>query len=391
MSTGDAAGGREAPGSDGIRLTDRERLDWLRLIRSDNIGPATFRDLLDHFGSAENAIEAIPELAKRGGRAIRVRPIEDAEQEIATLEDAGGRFIALGEPDYPSWLRHIDGAPPIVAIRGDAAILSRPTIAIVGSRNASLVGVKFAKQIARELGHHGYAIASGLARGIDAAAHQASLETGTVAVLAGGLDRIYPPENLELAETILAKGGAHLSEMPLGWQPRARDFPRRNRIVSGLAVGVVVIEAATRSGSLITARLASEQGRLVFAVPGSPLDPRAAGTNRLIRDGARIVTNVEDILTEIDPMLERRTVFETPFEENPPAGMQDSEEAGDADRQRLVEALGPAPVELDDIVRFTGTTPAIVHLLLLELDLAGRIARHPGSRVSLIDPSHGSD
>jgi DNA processing protein len=365
------------------QLTDAQRLAWLRLIRSDRIGPATFRELLDHFGSAAAAIEAAPELARRGGRPIRICSLDSAEREIATLDRLDARLVALGESDYPAWLSHIDGAPPLIAVRGDAAIFPRPTVAIVGSRNASITGVKIAKGIAAELGHHGYTVASGLARGIDTAAHEASLATGTIAVLAGGLDRIYPPGNVGLAQAILDTGGIQLTEMPLGWEPRARDFPRRNRLVSGLALAVVVVEAAARSGSLITARLAGEQGRLVFAVPGSPLDPRSAGANRLIRDGAHIVTDVEDILAEIAPMLGRPAETATPIEETAPAPAT-SPASADGDRQRLVAALGSSPVELDDIVRFTGLAPAAVHYLLLELDLAGRIARHPGGRVSLV-------
>lgn len=373
------------PSRRGVRqLSDEQRLAWLRLIRSDKIGPATFRDLVRHFGSAADAIAAAPDLAARGGRKLRVCPPEDAEREIAALEQLGARLIALGEAAYPAWLAHIDGAPPLVAIRGDTAIVSRPIVSIVGSRNASISGVKFAKQIARDLGERGFVIASGLARGIDTAAHQASLENGTIAVLAGGFDRIYPPENIPLAEKIIEHDGAWISEMPLGWEPRARDFPRRNRIVSGLAVGVVVVEAAVRSGSLITARLAGEQGRLVFAVPGSPLDPRSIGANRLIRDGARIVTDVEDIVSEIDPMLGRKVETVTMIEETAPSEEPRPVETADAERRRIVEALGPAPVELDEIVRFTGLSPSTVHYVLLELDLAGRIARHPGGRVSMV-------
>jgi DNA processing protein len=269
-------------------------------------------------------------------------------------------------------------------VRGDTAIFTRPTVAIVGSRNASIAGVKFAKQIARDLGERGYLIASGLARGIDAAAHEASISTGTVAVLAGGLDRIYPPDNTDLAEMIVTRGGAHVSEMPIGWEPRARDFPRRNRIVSGVALGVIVVEAAARSGSLITARFAAEQGRIVFAVPGSPLDPRATGANRLIRDGARIITSVDDIVTEIEPMVGRDIEIPPYIEASEPDDGSHPADAGDNDRTRIVDALGPAPVEMDEIIRFTGLKPAIVHLVLLELDLAGRIARHPGGRISLI-------
>ena len=365
---------------DGTMLSAGEKTAWLRLIRSDGIGPVTFRELLDHFGSAEAALDAVPDLAARGGRRLRIPPADLAEQEIDALDAIGAWLIAIGEPDYPAWLAHIDSAPPLIALRGDPAVLRRPAVAIVGSRNASIGGVKFAKQIARDLGSRGYVIASGLARGIDAAAHVASASTGTVAVLAGGLDRLYPAENIALAGRIIEEGGAHLSEMPLGWEPRARDFPRRNRLVSGLSLGVVVIEAADRSGSLITARLAGEQGRIVFAVPGSPLDPRSVGTNRLLRDGARIVTSVDDIIGDIEPMIAREPEREM-RSASPAAAPAD---AGDAERQKIVDALGSAPVEIDEIVRYTGLKPALVHLVLLELDLAGRISRHPGGRVSLL-------
>jgi DNA processing protein len=363
------------------RLDHRERIARLRLTRSDGVGPVTFRELLDHFGSAEAALAAVPELAARGGRRLRICAPELAEQEMDALDSIGAKLIALGEADYPSWLAHIDSAPPLIALRGDAAVLQRPAVAIVGSRNASVGGVKFAKQLARDLGARGYVVASGLARGIDAAAHEASVATGTIAVLAGGLDRIYPPENMALADRIIAEGGVHLTEMPLGWEPRARDFPRRNRLVSGLSLGVVVVEAAERSGTLITARLAGEQGRIVFAVPGSPLDPRAAGTNRLLRDGARIVTGVDDIIGEIEPMIAREPARDMP---SAPDGAAPPADAGDADREKILDALGSAPVEVDEIVRFTGLKPALVHLVLLELDLAGRIGRHPGGRVSLV-------
>ncbi len=366
------------------QLTDDQRLDWLRLIRSDRIGPATFSALLGHFGSAAAAIEAAPELAKRGGRAIRICPVDAAQREMDELDRLGARLIAISENDYPPLLVHIDGPPPLIAVRGNAAIFSRPTIAIVGSRNASITGVKIAKSLARDLGGQGYAIASGLARGIDAAAHEASLEGGTIAVLAGGLNRIYPPGNVRLAQAIVDNGGAHLSEMPIGWEPRARDFPRRNRLVSGLSLAAVIVEAAARSGSLITARLAGEQGRLVFAVPGSPLDPRSVGANRLIRDGAHIVTDVNDIITEIAPMLGQPAVQISPIEETPSAKGPSAPEPADSDRERVVAALGPTPVDLDDIVRFTELPPATIHYLLLELDLAGRIARHAGGRVSLV-------
>ncbi|HZP18737.1 MAG TPA: DNA-processing protein DprA [Bauldia sp.] len=367
----------------GVRLTDEQRLSWLRLIRSENIGPVTFRELINHFGSAASALEAVPDLARRGGRTIRLASLADAEREWQAAARAGARFVALGEPDYPAPLRHIDGAPPLLTVRGDAGALHRPTVSVVGARNASLAGRKFAMQVARGLGERGYVIASGLARGIDASAHEAALDTGTVAVFAGGVDRVYPPENAELAERIVERNGALISEMPMAHEPRARDFPRRNRIVAGLALGVVIVEAARQSGSLITARLAAEQGRLVFAVPGSPLDPRAAGSNRLIRDGAHIVTDIDDIVAGLDPMLARK---DWPAEIGEPAGDPGPADPAEGEREKIASALGPTPVTVDELVRFSGARPAVVHLVLLELDLAGRLERHAGPRVSLIDP-----
>jgi DNA processing protein len=375
----------EVSAAPAIRLTDAQRRDWLRLIRSDGVGPVTFRELINHFGSAAAALHALPDLGARGGRRLRVWPKDDADRELAATAKLGAALVAIGEPEYPAWLRAAEGAPPLIAVRGNMKVLARPMIAIVGSRNASIAGRKFALVIARDLGGAGFAIASGLAVGIDAAAHEGSLATGTVAVFAGGLDRIYPADNAALAERILADG-VHLTETPLGYEPRAQDFPRRNRIISGLAMGIVVVEAADRSGSLVTARRATDQGRLVFAVPGSPLDPRSAGTNRLIKDGATMVTSVEDILAEVQPMIGRAP--------QPPAGLAEPDpitpravaaptDAADADRAKVEAALGKAPVTHDEIVRFTGLKPAVVHLILLELDLAGRIERHPGQRVSL--------
>ncbi len=268
-------------------------------------------------------------------------------------------------------------------MRGDPACLTRPMIAIVGSRNASVAGRKFAALIARGVGESGYVVASGMARGIDGAAHAASVATGTAAIFAGGLDHPYPPEHVELAERIVAEGGALVSEMPMGHEPRGRDFPRRNRIISGVALAVAVVEAAERSGSLITARRAADQGRLVFASPGSPLDPRAAGSNRLIKDGAHLLTEPADIIAEIEPMLSRRREgpdeIEEPAEEPMAPGDVETDE-----RERIISALGPTPVEIDEIIRFTGSRPAVVHLVLLELALAGRLERHPGQRVSMV-------
>ncbi len=365
----------------GITLTDEQRLAWLRLIRSENVGPVTFRDLINHFGSGTAALAAAPELARRGGRTIRICSADEAERERDALARRGGRLVAMGEADYPANLRHISDAPPLLAVIGDPAVLTRPAVAVVGARNASVAGRKFAAIVARGIGEADYVVASGLARGIDGAAHEAAIATGTVAVLAGGLDRIYPPEHVPLATRIAAEGGALVSEMPFGQEPRSRDFPRRNRIISGMSLAVVVVEAAERSGSLITARFAAEQGRLVFAAPGSPLDPRAAGSNRLIRDGAHLVTAPADIIAELEPMRGHRGSEEMEEPAEAPIG---APSIGDDERQRVIDALGPTPVEIDEILRFTGVRAAVVHLVLLELALAGRLERHPGQRVSML-------
>jgi DNA processing protein len=288
-------------------------------------------------------------------------------------------FVTLGEADYPARLQMIDDAPPVLAVRGKVSALALPLIAIVGARNASAAGVKFAARIGRELAEAGFGIASGLARGIDAAAHRASIATGTIAVLAGGQDRIYPPEHGELLDSILADGAA-ISEMPLGWEPRARDFPRRNRLISGLSIGVVIVEAARRSGSLITARFALEQGREVFAVPGSPLDPRTEGTNGLIKQGATLVTEAADVIAVLKPILGQQ--LDLPAAE-PDRDSPRVTEPGNDERTRIVALLGPTPVLIDDLVRLSGSSPAIVRTVLLELELAGRLERHGGSLVSL--------
>ena len=367
--------------ADGVKLSDEQRLDWLRLIRSDNIGPRTFRELVNHFGGARAALEALPRLARRGGASgTRICPREDAERELGAARAQGIELIGLGEPDYPQRLQMIDDAPPLLAVRGARAILARPLVAIVGSRNASAAGCKFADRIARDLGAAGYGIVSGLARGIDAAAHRASLASGAVAVLAGGHQRIYPAEHEALLDDILADGCA-VSEMPLTWEPRARDFPRRNRLISGLSLGVVIVEAARRSGSLITARLAGEQGREVFAVPGSPLDPRAEGTNGLLKQGATLVTEAADVIAVLEPILGRD--IDLPAQEpewEPPHDI----EPGDDDRARIVSLLGPTPTSIDDLVRMSRTSPAIVRTVLLELEIAGRLERHGGALVSLL-------
>jgi len=369
----------------GPALTDQQRFHWLRLIRSEQIGPSTFRDLINHFGSAEQAIDALPALAKRGGAAkrIRIADVNDIETELEQAARLGITLIAMAEPGYPAWLRAIDDAPPVILVKGQLSALEKPMVAIVGARNCSVIGRKMTVKLARDLGQAGYCIASGLARGIDGVAHEAALETGTVAVLAGGLDCIYPPEHESLSEQITATG-CLLSEKPLGWTARAQDFPRRNRIVSGLSLGTIIVEAVKRSGSLITANLALKQNREVFAVPGSPLDPRAAGPNQLIKQGATLVTEAKDVLDALRPLhgTDQPMPTSTGLQESPSENVDDPSET---DRSLILDALGMAPVETDELIRVTGITSGAVYLVLLELDLAGRLARHPGNKVSLID------
>jgi DNA processing protein len=367
---------------EGAALTDDERIDWLRLLRSQNVGPRTFRSLLRYCGSARAALARLPDLARRGGAGtLRICSRAEAERELAAARALGVRLIGLSEARYPARLREIDDAPPLLAVRGSRSALARPMVAMVGSRNASGAGAKVAAQLARDLGEAGFAVVSGLARGIDAAAHRASLATGTVAVLAGGHDRIYPAEHEQLLADILEQGAA-VSEMPLGWEPRARDFPRRNRLISGLSVGVIIVEAAQRSGSLITARFALEQGREVFAVPGSPLDPRAQGTNSLLKQGATLVTEAADVIAAIEPILGRGIVRPAPPPE-PPQFEAEPELDGPASGD-IAGLLGPTPIAIDDLVRLSGASAAVVRRVLLELELAGRIERHGGGLVSSI-------
>jgi DNA processing protein len=370
-------------GRQGVQLTDEQRIDWLRLIRSQNVGPRTFRALINHFGGARAALGALPALARRGGsgNAPRIYSREEAEREIEAARKLNAAFLAIGEDDYPRRLQMIDDAPPLVAVRGNRTALAMPAVGIVGSRNASAAGLKITQRLAQGLGEAGFASVSGLARGIDAAAHRASLESGTIAVLAGGQDRIYPPEHADLVDAIL-EAGIVLTEMPFGWEPRARDFPRRNRLISGLSLGVVIVEAAKRSGSLITARLALEQGREVFAVPGSPLDPRAEGTNGLLKQGATPVTDAADIVAVLQPILG----IELPAREPEPVGGEPAEyeEPAADQRSRIVRLLSPVPISLDDLVRLSKTSPRVVRIVLLELEIAGRLEHHGGGLVSLI-------
>ncbi|GAA0603222.1 DNA-processing protein DprA [Paenochrobactrum glaciei] len=398
----------QAVSSHGIRLSDQQRLNWLRLIRSENIGPVTFRDLILHCGSASNALEMIPELSRRGGayRRIRLASLDQVSREMEAVERLGARLIGMGEPDYPLYLKNCDAPPPLITVKGDLSVFAKPPVGIVGSRNASIAGARFTQQIAAELGKAGFAIISGLARGIDANAHQYSLKTGTVAVLAGGIDRPYPPQNIGLYHEIPENGGAVVSEMPLGWEPRAQDFPRRNRIIAALSSGLLVVEAAKRSGSLITARMAGELGRVVFSVPGSPLDPRAGGTNDLIKHGALLVTEANDIIEALSPQLIRQgedsplsqptgqlsfTIeeaeqnYQSPSMQHvTPEPVKPTPPASDKDREQITSLLSPVPVSVDEIIRHTGIEAAQVFLILLELDLAGQLTRYPNGHVALV-------
>lgn len=365
------------------QLTPSQKLAWLRLIRSQNVGPQTFQVLVNRFGGAEAALETLPDLARRaGGKQPRLCTRSEAEAEIEAGERLGARLVARKERGYPPLLALTHGAPPLLWLRGRAEACGQRIVAIVGSRNASAGGRRMAREIAVPLGREGFVVASGLARGIDTAAHEASLETGTIAVLAGGFGRVYPPENEPLLDRIVERGAA-ICEMPPGWTATARDFPRRNRIISGMALGVVVIEAAKRSGSLITARLAVEQDREVFAVPGSPLDPRSDGANALIRSGATLTRHAQDVLEALAPMLEGPGSFAAPDEDTGLAVDADACETDAHLRDRLLGLLAPTHVDVDTLIREAGAPAGAVHWALTELELAGRVARDLMGRVAL--------
>lgn len=355
------------------------RLARLRLIRTPTIGPVTYRQLLARFSSAERAIEALPDLAARGGgKPPRIADAATVEREIARVEKLGARYLFIDDADYPPLLAELDNAPAVMTIRGDIGLFGRTSVAMVGARNASAAACRFARGLAVELGREGVVIVSGLARGLDTAAHQGSLATGTIGVIASGIDIAFPPENRALQDQV-ADQGLLIAEQPPGSEPLARNFPHRNRVIAGLATGTVVVEAAPRSGSLITARLAAEAGRDVMAVPGSPLEPRAQGCNLLIREGATLVQSAADILETIRPIDPRMV--------RAPASPFDGRSGGepdDAERRALTGLLGPVPVTIDELIRQSGLLPATVALVLLELELAGRIERHAGARVSAV-------
>lgn len=351
----------------------------LRLLRSANIGPVTYRHLIARFGTAEAALDALPMLAARGGgRAPTIADLAMVRREIAAVEKLGARYLFLDDPAYPPLLAELESAPPALIVRGRIELLARTCVAMVGARNASAAACRFARQLAIGLADAGATIVSGLARGIDTAAHVGSLDGGTVGVIASGIDIAFPPENAELQERV-ARQGLLVAEQPPGTEPLARFFPSRNRIIAGLATGTVVVEAAPRSGSLITARIAAEAGREVMAVPGSPLDPRAQGCNLLIREGATLIQSVDDILEAIRPIDSRAVRAPISGFDGPPP-----EDASDDDRRAIIALLGPVPVAVDELIRQASRTPAVVQTVLLELDLAGRLERHAGGKVSLL-------
>lgn len=372
-------------GSRQRHIDDRERIDRLRLIRSEHVGPVTYRRLVARFGSAAAALRALPELARRGGaRACsRVFSVAEAEAELAALASLGGRLVALDEAGYPPLLAHIDDAPPLLAALGETALTQRPMVAIVGARNASINGRRLAGILARDLGAAGITVVSGLARGIDAAAHAAALATGTVAMVAGGVDVVYPEENRDLHGAI-AERGLVMSEFPPALRPQARHFPRRNRLISGASGAVVVVEASLRSGSLITARTALEQGREVLAVPGSPLDPRSRGANELIRQGAALVESADDVLRAITEPLIARTATRS---DEPVQAMLEffDDDAVLSDARGLIgQALSATPVAVDEIIRSCQLSASLVNTILLEWELAGRLERLPGNKIAMI-------
>jgi DNA processing protein len=383
-------------------LPESERMARLRLARSVNVGPRTYSYLLGRFGDAARALDALPSLAAAGGkRDYLACPLTDAEAEIEAGQASGAQMVLLGEAAYPTLLAAIDHPPPVLWASGRVELLHRPAIAIVGARNASALGLRTARSLARGLGEAGQMVVSGLARGIDAAAHEAAMDTGTIAVMAGGIDQIYPPEHDRLAVRI-AETGALVSECPMGVEPTSRHFPRRNRLISGLARGTVLVEAATRSGSLITARYVLEQGREAMACPGAPEDPRAGGCNQLIRDGAALIRNVDDVFEALSGPRTlglsepgREFLFDDDtFGEEYDAGGYDAiddfdggDQTGAALADQILRLLGPHPVELDEIARQCGASPAEFSLAVLELDLAGRIDLVQGGMIASTDPA----
>ena len=354
----------------------------LRLIRTDSIGPVTYRQLIARFGDAETALKALPDLARRGNRQLALHPESEALAELETAATLGAHLLFLGNSDYPALLAGTETAPPVLYARGDLALLDRPAVAIVGARNASAAGTRFARQLALDLAEADYVVVSGLARGIDAAAHAAALERGTIAVVAGGVDVAYPPDHADLMARI-AEQGLVIAEQPPGIEPQARHFPRRNRIIAGLSAGTIMVEGAPKSGSLIAARIAADLGREVMAVPGSPLDPRAQGCNLLIREGATLIQTAADVLEALStlsgqPALPLTVAEPLPLPDFGPALTPDP-----AARTAILALLSPAPVHVDELIRLSRFPAAQVASVLLDLELEGALTRHAGARVAL--------
>jgi len=371
--------------------SDAERIHWLQLIRSQNVGPRTFYKLIKLYGSATKALEAIPEMAKRGGKKTKLKccTIDQAQNEWDQTERYGAHYIFAGDSNYPPQLCHIDDAPPVLTVFGNKLYLKQDIIAFVGTRNASLSGCRLTQQLAQEIGKQGYAVSSGLARGIDTAAHQGSLAQGTIAVIAGGINHIYPKENSNLYHQIAEKG-CILAESPFNAVPKAEHFPRRNRIISGISWGVVVVEAAVRSGSLITARLAGEQGREVMAIPGNPMDPRAAGPNKLLKSGATLITSADDIIEAVNYMKHHPTAIDNGLFERDnnsfthQAAITPSPNEIENARHQIQQSLNTTPIDINDLIVHCGVPASIIQAILLELELAGRLERHPGNRIALL-------
>jgi DNA processing protein len=373
-------------------MPTEDDIQRLRLVRTEGVGPITCRRLLDRYHTPARALDELPRLVRAGGKASppRIPSAADIIDEFERVANLGGRLIFIGDPDYPPLLAQLDDAPPVIAVLGDAPLLSQPAVAIVGGRNASAAGLRIAETLAEELAAH-VTIVSGLARGIDGIAHTAAMRTGrTVAAIAGGLDVPYPAENTNL-QRLIAERGAVITEATPGTQPQARHFPRRNRLIAGLSLGVVVVEAARRSGSLITARIAQDLGREVFAVPGSPLDPRTRGGNDLLREGAVLTETAQDVLDNLSgfgALFPFRPARNEPSDP-PPCDLTETdhlqEPSGlDRARSQVVALLGPTPTKVDDLMRRCQLSPAAVMAVLLELELAGRVETLPGNRFALL-------
>lgn len=371
-----------------VSLSAAERLNWLRLIRSENIGIKSFFTLLSLYGSAKAALEAVPALSRQGGRKapIKLCSIAQAEQELIQCEKAGARMIASIEPEYPQMLLKTEGYPPIITVKGDVSLLNKPAIGIVGARNASANGCRFAYRLAADLGKEGMVVASGLARGIDTASHKGALALGTIAVIAGGIDTIYPPENKDLYADIASKG-IIIAELPFGYAPKGQNFPQRNRIIAGLSYGVVVVEATFGSGSLITARMALAENREVFAVPGFPLDPRCQGPNHLIREGATLIESAQHVMEGVSHLFDWRAqdVEEKTGGLFTPATLQPpSEDVLAAVRTEIIAQMGASAISIDELIILTESSAAAVLTVILELELAGKLERCPGNKVALL-------